>query len=95
MTQSQSAQQKRQEWAERIRRQQISGLTQRSWCSQEGVKFDRFQYWKKQLKRTAPGINHSNTVDQSAKPQATWIEMPQPIMPNLSARTTGAQESQP
>ena len=37
-------------WAEKIRDQQASGMTAKSWCTLNNISRDQFFYWKRQLK---------------------------------------------
>ena len=76
----QSAQERLEHWKNRIRHQQDSGLSQRSWCQQEGIKYDLFCYWKKQVKRKGNLLDHASSQrEQLAKGSINWIEVDKPL----------------
>ena len=49
---------KRNEWEERIRQQQASGLSIERWCQANEIKTHAFHYWKDQLNQKTP-LNRS------------------------------------
>lgn len=43
------SQEKKQEWQEKIRKQQESGLSIQKWCEENQISLCVFHYWKKKL----------------------------------------------
>lgn len=48
---------RRQEWAERIRHYETSGQTMKAWCDAQGVTKDTLRYWLRTLK---PRFTHAS-----------------------------------
>ena len=45
---------KRNEWEEKIRQQQVSGLSIERWCQAHQIKAHTFHYWKDRLSQKTP-----------------------------------------
>ena len=42
------------EWSEKIRRQKLSNKSVATWCKDEGISSNTFQYWNKKIKKAIP-----------------------------------------
>ena len=67
------------EWAERIKRQEASGLDIVPWCEQENILSTRFYYWKNRLARQKSADNAGfSRVVANKMPKAS-DSMPDPV----------------
>ena len=41
--------QKRDDWTARVQGWQVSGLSQRAYCAQAGLRFATFDYWRRRI----------------------------------------------
>lgn len=55
------------EWSEKLKQQLLSGKSAASWCKEEGISYNTFQYWKSRFSR-------QNNPKASERP---FIELPQ------------------
>ena len=37
------------EWSEKIKQQNLSVMTERKWCQENGISYSTFQYWKAKI----------------------------------------------
>ena len=44
------------EWSEKIRRQKLSNKSVATWCKDEGISSNTFQYWNKKIKKQSTAI---------------------------------------
>ncbi|MGI6645854.1 MAG: IS66 family insertion sequence element accessory protein TnpA [Limnochordia bacterium] len=51
-------------WAERVEAFLASGLSQRAWCREHGLKQERLSYWLRKFRAEA-----------SAKPNGRWLQL--------------------
>lgn len=72
-------------WADLIHQCSVSGLTQKKWMEENGIKRDRFYYWQKKLRARALQTINSNPAGDAAGPHAL-VEITQP------AETSGASQ---
>ncbi len=57
---------KLQQWTQRIKDWESSGVTQRAYCEREGLKYGTFDYWRRQI-RSAGAAVKPKTKPASAK----------------------------
>lgn len=69
-----ASQEKRQDWAEKIRTQQASGLSIEKWCRAHQVKSSVFHYWKETLSVQPPLSRLSFAEIPSSKESSLSIE---------------------
>ena len=67
------------EWAERIKRQEASGLEIVPWCEQENILSTRFYYWKNRLARQKSADNAGFSRVVTSKASRTSSTMPDPV----------------
>jgi transposase-like protein len=64
----------REQWQQLVDQCEQSGLTQKAFCEQNGIKYDRLAFWKRKLRKRAEGSEF-------------FIEMPREITGDLPSKT--------
>ena len=55
------------EWSEKLKHQLLSGKNAASWCKEQGISYNTFQYWRSRFNKQ----NHQKT------PGSPFVEIPQ------------------
>lgn len=42
------------EWSEKIKKQKLSNKNAATWCKEQGISYNTFQYWRKRIKKINP-----------------------------------------
>ena len=67
------------QWQQVIDQQQLSGMSQRAFCSTHNIGLSTFTHWKRKLRK-----DPVTAVEKNSEPQ-DWVELPSALQPTSQA----------